>query len=261
MIEHARLTPLTHAALGAVPHGFFGRRGGVSAGLYDSLNCGLGSRDDAANVLENRGRVARSLGSDAERLLTCHQVHSADAVIVHTPWGSGGQPRADALVSRTPGLVLGALAADCMPILFADAEAGVVGAAHAGWKGALAGIEARTIDAMESLGARRNRIAVVIGPCISQSAYEVGPEFEATFLAADPNAGRFFAAAAPGARTHFDLPGFMLDRLSKQGLASAQWVGACTYAAPDDYFSYRRTTHRREPDYGRQIAVICLPPR
>lgn len=261
MLEVAPPTPLVHAALSAVPHGFFGRRGGVSAGLYHSLNCGLGSHDDPARVRENRARVARHLGSDGARLLTCHQIHSAEAVIVDTPWAPGAQPKADALVTRTPGLVLGALAADCMPILFADVEAGVVAAAHAGWKGALAGVERTTIAAMERLGARRDRITVVIGPCISQAAYEVGPEFVATFLAADASASRFFISPHTGSKSHFDLPGFMLDRLATQSIASAHWCGACTYGAPDLYFSYRRTTHRREPDYGRQIAVISPPPR
>ncbi len=255
------LTPLTHTALDGIPHGFFGRRGGVSSGLYDSLNCGLGSQDAREAVLENRARVASHLGAPDAPVLTCHQVHSADAVVIDTPWGPGEQPKADALVTRTPGLVLGALAADCMPILFADAEAGVVAAAHAGWKGALAGVERSTISAMETIGAKRARIRAVIGPCISQSAYEVGPEFVASFVAQDATASRFFTTPTGGARPHFDLPGFMLDRLSSLGLASAQWLGACTYAEPEAYFSFRRTTHRKEPDYGRQIAAITCPAR
>ena len=261
MANDAHLAPLTHPSLGAVPHGFFGRRGGVSGGIYDSLNCGLGSADDPALVRVNRSRVADHLGSDSTRLLTCHQVHSAEIVVIDGPWAEGDQPKADGLVTRTPGLALGALAADCMPILFADAAAGVVGAAHAGWKGALAGIEARTVAAMETLGAQRERIVAVIGPCISQTAYEVGPEFMATCLAADASSRHFFTAPAHGARAHFDLPGFMLDRLSRLGLASAQWVGVCTYGASADYFSYRRTTHQGEADYGRQIAAITPPMR
>lgn len=253
------LAPLTHPALAQVPHGFFGRRGGVSSGHYDSLNCGLGSGDDRAAVLENRGRVAARLGASGAPVLTCHQIHSAEAVVIEAAFEPGQQPKADGLVTRTPGLVLGALAADCMPILFADAEARVVGAAHAGWKGALAGVEANTIAAMERLGADRHRIHAVIGPCISQVAYEVGPEFVAAFVAQDTAAARFFTTPAAGQRPHFDLPGFMLDRLSKAGIASAHWIGACTYGAPGMFYSYRRATHQREPDYGRHIAAITCP--
>jgi polyphenol oxidase len=231
----------------------------VSRGLYDSLNCGLGSKDAASAVLENRVRVATHLGAPGAPVLTCHQVHSADAVVVEAPWQQGQQPKADALVTRTPGLVLGALAADCMPILFADPEAGVVGAAHAGWKGALAGVERATITAMEQIGANRSRIRAVIGPCISQAAYEVGPEFVASFLAQDATAERFFTNPAEGQRPHFDLPGFMLDRLGRAGIASANWLGACTYGDPTAFYSYRRATHLKEPDYGRQIAAItCM---
>ncbi len=253
------LQPLTHPALDGIPHGFFGRRGGVSTGLYDSLNCGLGSQDQRSAVLENRARVAARLGAVGGPVLTCHQIHSADAVVVDAPWAPGAQPKADALVTRTPGLVLGALAADCMPILFADLEAGVVAAAHAGWKGALTGVETSTLSAMERIGAKRTRIRAVIGPCISQSAYEVGPEFVATFLAQDPDAARFFTTPIEGRRPHFDLPGFMLAQLAKVGIASAHWVGACTYAAPEQFYSYRRTTHLKQPDYGRQIAAIAAP--
>ena len=184
------LEPLTHPTLHGIPHGFFGRRGGVSTGLYDSLNCGLGSNDQRAAVLENRALVAAHLGVPAAPVLTCHQIHSANAVIVDAPWTE--QPKADAVVTRTPGLVLGTLAADCMPILFADPEAGVVATAHAGWKGALAGVEASTISAMERIGAIRHRIRAVIGPCISQRAYEVGPEFVEAFLAQDNTALCFF---------------------------------------------------------------------
>jgi polyphenol oxidase len=255
------LSPLTHPSLDGIPHGFFGRRGGVSRGLYDSLNCGLGSKDEPTAVLENRDRVAAHLGAAGAPVLTCHQIHSAEAVVVEAPWAPGGQPKADALVTRTPGLVLGALAADCMPILFADPQAGVVGAAHAGWKGALAGVEQGTLAAMERIGAKRRHIHAVIGPCISQSAYEVGPEFVASFLAEDPSAARFFTTPTEGKRPHFDLPGFMLDRLGKAGIASVHWVGACTYAAPDLFYSYRLTTHRKQPDYGRQIAAIACPVR
>ncbi len=253
------LPALTHPSLDGVPHGFFGRRGGVSAGLYDSLNCGLGSKDDAASVRANRALVAHHLGAPDAPILTCHQIHSAEVVVVEAAWAHSAQPKADALVTCTPGLILGALAADCMPILFADPQAGVVGAAHAGWKGARDGVEAATLRAMERIGADRRRIHAVIGPCISRDAYEVGPEFVAGFLAVDAGAARFFTTPGNGAKPHFDLPGFMLDRLTKAGIASAQWVGACTYAGPNAYYSYRRATHLAEPDYGRQIAAIRCP--
>lgn len=253
------LSPITADELSDVPHGFFGRRGGVSRGLYDSLNCGLGSHDEPASVRENRARVARHLGAGSGTVLTCHQVHSADAVVVDAPWCPGSQPKADALVTRTPGVLIGALAADCMPILFADPEAGVVAAAHAGWKGALLGVADSTIAAMVRIGAERKRIRAVIGPCISATAYEVGPEFLSDAIASDPSAERYFLRPSPGARPHFDLPGYMLGRLSTAGIASARWVGDCTYSGDDRYFSYRRTTHRRESDYGRQIAVVMLP--
>jgi YfiH family protein len=253
------LDPITHEALDAMPHGFFGRRGGVSEGLYGSLNCGLGSKDDPASVMENRARVGQALGADGAQVLTCHQVHSAEAVVVDAPWGAGGQPKADALVTRTPGLVLGALAADCMPILFADPKARVVAAAHAGWRGALAGIEASTVRAMETLGAERTRIRAIIGPCISAAAYQVGPEFHAAFLAVDAGFERYFTRPLGAEKPHFDLPAFMLDRLRALDLATVDWVGVCTYADDTRWFSYRRATHRSEADYGRQISVISLP--
>lgn len=255
---HDALAPLTDALLAPFPHGFFGRAGGVSNGLYARLNCGLGSRDDRAAVLENRRRVAQHLGQPASPLLTCHQVHSADAVVVDRPWAPGDQPKADALVTCTPGVVLGALAADCMPLLFADHGAGVVAAAHAGWKGALAGIAESTLDAMQRLGARRNAIRVVIGPSIGVRNYEVGPEFRATFVTADPGNAAFFTVPADGARPHFDLTGYMLARLARAGVAACA-VGRCTYAEPDRYFSFRRATHRGEADYGRQVSAITLP--
>lgn len=252
-------THITHAALDGLPHGFFGRRGGVSSGLYDSLNCGLGSKDDAALVRENRARVANIIGADGAPVLTCHQVHSAEVIIADGPWAAGAQPKADALVTKTPGLVLGALAADCMPILFADREAGVVAAAHAGWKGALAGVEQSTVRAMEALGAKRARIAAVIGPCISGAAYEVGHEFRAQFIAKDATFDRYFATPPGALKPHFDLPAFMRDRLRALDLAEVAWVGACTYADATQWFSFRRATHRGEPDYGRQISVIMRP--
>lgn len=266
-MEMIVLEPIIAPALAAMPHGFFSRLGGVSRGVYDSLNCGLGARDQHDAVSENRRRVCAHLGVAAGPLLTCHQIHSAEALIIEEAWGLDQQPKADALVTRTPGLVIGALAADCMPILFADAEAGVIAAAHAGWKGALGGIETSVVEKMERLGARRQRIHAVIGPCISQSAYEVGPEFHATFLAANAAFGRYFRVPARASyttsssepRPHFDLPGLMLDRLQAAGLASARWIGACTYANPELYFSYRRMTHTGETDYGRHVAAIALP--
>lgn len=241
-----------------IAHGFFTRQGGVSEGLYDSLNCGLGSKDDRARVIENRTRVARSLGTEGTRLLTCYQVHSADAVVVTEPWTAETMPKADALVTRTPGLALGALAADCAPVLFADPEARVIAAAHAGWKGAFDGVLEATIACMTSIGARRHRIRAVLGPCIGPTAYEVGPEFEARFLAADSGNARFFRRPEPAARPFFDLPGYVLARLENTGIETIENCTACTYSEPTRFFSYRRTTHAREADYGRQVSAIGL---
>lgn len=246
------------ADVDAIEHGFFTRNGGVSDGLYASLNCGIGSRDDRRRVLENRERVAAHLGTTGERLLTCHQCHSADAVIVTAPWDIGALPKADALVTRTPGIALGALAADCAPVLFADPEVRVIGAAHAGWKGALGGILEATVDAMVRLGARPGRVRAALGPCIGPAAYEVGPEFEARFLAADPGNARFFRRPEVASRPRFDLPAYVLDRLARAGLDTVESVTRCTYENPDNLFSYRRTTHNGEPDYGRQISAIVL---
>lgn len=253
--DQSRVVARTVAVLAPFKHGFFGRRGGVSEGLYTTLNCGLGSRDRREDVVENRARVCQAIGLEKRPLLTCHQVHSADVVVVEAPF-TGALPKADAMVTAQPGLVLGALAADCMPLLFAAPRAGVVGAAHAGWKGALAGVADATIAAMETLGATRDDIVVVIGPCISQTHYEVGEEFRQTFIDAAPANAAFFRVAEAGARPHFDLPGYMLARLARAGV-KASALGHCTYANGADYFSYRRTTHRREDDYGRQVAVIA----
>ncbi|MGE0766901.1 MAG: peptidoglycan editing factor PgeF [Hyphomicrobiaceae bacterium] len=254
-------TPITAdciAEAAGVAHGFFTREGGVSEGIYAALNCGAGSRDDRACVLENRKRVAAALGVAGKPLMTCHQVHSADVVTVTEPWETGHNPKADAMVTKMPGLVLGALAADCAPVLFADPEARVIGAAHAGWKGALAGVLEATIAAMERLGARRSGIRAALGPCIGPTAYEVGPEFEARFLAADPAYDRFFRRPSPGARPHFDLPGFVLGRLGEARLDSVENCTRCTFADEARLFSYRRATHRGEPDYGRQVSAIVL---
>ncbi len=245
---------LTSDAL-APRHGFFTRKGGASSGIFAGLNCGSGSSDLAEIVVINRARVTDAMGLPPDALVTVHQVHSATAVAVTAPLAD--RPRADAMVTATPGLLLGILTADCQPVLFADAQAGVIGAAHAGWKGTLAGVLEATLDAMEGLGAQRANIAAVIGPSISQTAYEVGPELLDTFLADDPGNARFFANGRSG-RYQFDLPGMGLARLRAAGVGQAVWTGHCTYSDPARFFSYRRTTHASEADYGRLISVIRL---
>ena len=237
-----------------IAHGFFGRTGGVSRGLYESLNCGLGSQDDAANVSENRRRAQEALGASA--LNTLYQVHSASVVTVEVPWNTG--PQADAMVSKTKGIALGILSADCAPVLLADGDAGVIGAAHAGWKGALSGVIEAAVVAMEKLGARRTRIAAAIGPCISQANYEVGAEFRQRFVAADPANGRFFAAGRRAAHHQFDLEAFAADRLSRAGVDNVSRLTLCTYAREAEFFSFRRATHRGEADYGRELSAIVL---
>jgi len=249
------------AALDGMRHGFFSRRGGVSTGIYDSLNCGFGSDDAHAAVAENRGRVARALGGAGERLVTVHQVHGVTVAPVTEPWVPGAAPRADALVTRTPGIVLGILAADCAPVLLADAAAGVIGAAHAGWKGALAGVVDATVAAMEALGAARARIVAAIGPCIGPASYEVGLEFEARFVATDAAYRRFFTPGRQPDKRQFDLPGFLLARIGMLGLGAVEAVGLDTLGDPARWFSYRRTCLNREPDYGRQISAITLGDR
>jgi hypothetical protein len=246
---------ITSRLLDPLRHGFFGREGGASSGIFAGLNCGQGSTDQAEAVTINRARVAQSMGVEAEALVGVHQVHSADVVTVEGPIPV--RPRADAMVTRVPGLALSILTADCQPALFADREAGVIGAAHAGWKGTVNGILEATLDAMEQLGARRDRTVVVIGPTISQRAYEVGPEFMDALLAEDPSAARFFANGQ-GDRLLFDLPGYGLRRLRDAGVAEAEWTRHCTYSDPRRFFSYRRSVHGREADYGRLIAAIRL---
>ena len=246
------------ADIKGIAHGFFTREGGVSEGIYAGLNCGAGSKDDRARVTENRSRVAGHLGAPAGSLLTCYQIHSASAVIVTAPWTFETMPKGDALVTNVPGIAIGALAADCAPILFADPEARVVAAAHAGWKGALTGIIESTITTMTSIGAKRNRIRATLGPCIGPTAYEVGPEFEENFLKVNPDHARFFRRASPEARPYFDLPGFVLERLALAGLDTVENCTRCTYSDEARLYSYRRTTHRREPDYGRQVSAIVL---
>ena len=244
---------LTSDNLSGMRHGFFTRRGGVSAGIFKGLNCGMGSSDQDDIILLNRKLVAEAMGVHLDDLVTIHQVHSADAVTVSHANDATGQ--ADAVVTNTPGIALGILTADCAPILFADDKANVVAAAHSGWKGALSGIIESTVAAMEKLGANRSDIKASIGPCISQRNYEVGPEFFDSFMAEDPDLSRFFAQGN-GDRMQFDLPSFCLHQLRASGLQDVNWIGHCTYADPDRFFSYRRTTHLKEADYGRLISVI-----
>lgn len=246
---------LTSDALAPVRHGFFTRRGGASSGVFEGLNCGFGSSDQREIVAINRSRVAEALRVSPENLTGVHQIHSADAVIVERPVTT--QLRADALVTSTPGLAISVLTADCQPVLLADPDAGVVGAAHAGWRGALDGILESTVAAMVSLGAARENVTAVIGPTISQSAYEVGPEFFDLFMSENPDYARFFANGE-GDKMHFDLPGFGLYQLRSAGIKSAEWTRHCTYSDPARFYSYRRTTHAKEADYGRLIAAIRL---
>lgn len=245
-------------AIGHVRHGFFTREGGRSAGIYAALNCGYGSEDDPDKVAANRDIVAGRLGVGADRLLTVWQTHSADVQVVRAPWNVLEPPKADAMVTDVAGMALGVLTADCTPVLLADRERRVVGAAHAGWKGALGGVIEATVAAMEGLGAARWRIAAVIGPTISQASYEVGPEFRARFVAADDGHAGLFVPSGRAGHFRFDLAGFVRRRLDGLGLAAIEDVGLCTYADERRFFSYRRTTHRGEPDYGRQIAAIAI---
>ena len=246
---------LTADALAPVRHGFFTRAGGASSGVFAGLNCGTGSSDQTEVVAINRSRVAEAMGVAHDHLLGVHQIHSANVLHVNHPYTN--KPKADGLVTRTPGLALSVLTADCQPVLFADAQAGVIGAAHAGWKGAQAGILEATIDAMVDQGATRDRIHAVIGPTISQRAYEVGPEFLELFLDENPQNSRFFIGGA-GDRVHFDLPGYGLERLRNAGIALAEWTRNCTYCDSDRFYSYRRSVHNKDPDYGRMIATITL---
>lgn len=244
--------------LDGLRHGFFTRKGGVSQGIYDSLNIGLGSDDSRDLVLQNRERVAASLGVDAACLVSPHQIHSPDVIAVDGPFAEGANRRADALVTATRGLALGVATADCGPVLFADPKAGVIGAAHSGWKGAFTGVLQNTVSAMEALGATRSGITAVLGPTISQSAYEVGPEFQARFLAADATHAPYFRPSDRQNHFMFDLPAFISARLEALGLGTVTDLALCTYDDETQFFSYRRTTHRGEPDYGRQISAIAL---
>lgn len=242
--------------LPGIEHRFFSRDGGVSKGIHESLNVGRGSKDDPAAVAENRRRAAAEFGQTVDRLNTCYQIHSATALIADGPW-SEGVNEADGIATRERNLVLGALAADCAPVLFADPEARVVAAAHAGWKGALTGIVEATVEQMERLGARRSQIIAAVGPCIGPESYEVGLEYEARFVMADAANVRFFAPAADSEKRMFDLPAFVLERLKAAGVADAEWVGEDTCANPA-FFSNRRAFKAGEPDYGRLLSAIML---
>ncbi|MDH3738969.1 MAG: peptidoglycan editing factor PgeF [Alphaproteobacteria bacterium] len=245
------------AAAGNIRHGFFTRRGGTSEGVYASLNCGLGSDDDKARVHENRHRAMRDVGLADDALRTVYQVHSANVVVVHDGAEDTAATRADALVSAVPGIALGVLAADCAPVLFADPEQSIIGAAHSGWRGALSGVIEATVAAMAGLGADPSRMIAVVGPCIAQDSYEVGADFPQPFQAQDAANDRFFAPGRRDGHLQFDLAGYVLSRLAAAGIAQPSALGADTYA-DEDLFSYRRTCHRGEPDYGRNLSVIAL---
>lgn len=261
-VDRSAPNPVRSALLGDVStdhqisHGFFNRAGGVSKGLYRGLNVGLGSKDDRTDVMENRTRVSRWFDLDIDRLVTVHQVHSP-RVQIATLENRNERPEADALVTRTPGLVLGVLTADCGPVLFADPEAGVIGAAHAGWRGAFDGVLESTVVAMQSLGADAARIVAVLGPSISQDNYEVGPEFVDRFLQHDPVNETYFKISSKPGHAQFDLKQFTVDRLRAAGLR-AEMLSDCTYEDEEAWYSYRRSTHRNEPDYGRQISAITI---
>jgi YfiH family protein len=253
MLQAAALSKISR-----VRHAFFTRAGGVSPGVYASLNGGVGSSDAPANVAENRARMAAALGVAPERFLTAYQIHSPEVVVAEEPWTHETRPRADAIVTRTPKLGIGVSTADCGPLLFADAEAGVIGAAHAGWRGALTGVIEATAAAMEKLGAKRARIVTALGPAIRQPNYEVGPEFVARFLAAGSDNERFFAPSERARHAMFDLAGYIADRVRRAGIATFEDLALCNYAEPERFFSYRRMTKLGEPDYGRHINAIAL---
>jgi len=244
--------------LPGIRHAFFTREGGVSTGLYASLNGGIGSRDATAHVTENRARMAAVLHVAPDHLLTAYQIHSPQVAVAEAPWTLEARPRADAIVTRTPNLAIGVTTADCGPILFADPVARVIGAAHAGWRGAFTGVLEATLAAMERLGAERGRIAVALGPMIRQPNYEVGPEFVSQFRGQDAANARFFAPAARQGHALFDLPGYITARLQRAGITRIDDLRRCTYAEPELFYSFRRSTHRAEPDYGRHINAIAL---
>ncbi|MEM9734166.1 MAG: peptidoglycan editing factor PgeF [Pseudomonadota bacterium] len=243
-------------ALKGISHGFFTRAGGVSEGIYAGLNAGLGSGDNRAHVLENRRRMAAFLKVDEDRIASPYQIHSALAVTTDKPW-SDNRPKVDGVATATPGLALGIVTADCGPVLFADAQNQIIGACHAGWKGALSGVLESTLEAMESLGAERSNTVAILGPSISQTNYEVGPEFPAPFLEQGADNQRYFIPSQKADHHMFDLSQYIVDRLAQAGVSTSGMVDVCTYGS-EDFFSYRRTTHRGEPDYGRQLSAIAL---
>jgi hypothetical protein len=244
--------------LDGVRHAFYTRRGGVSAGIYDSLNCGLGSGDERDAVIENRRRAMAFLDLPEDALATNFQIHSPDVITVDKVWPRDERPKADAMVSATPGLALGILTADCAPVLLADSAAGVIGAAHAGWRGALGGVAEATVRHMARLGADPAHISAAVGPCIAQASYEVGPEFPQPFLQQDPENRRFFVPSQRDGRFMFDLPGYVVGRLERLGLAAVERAAHDTCAEADLFFSYRRATLSGEKDYGRGLSVIAL---
>ncbi len=256
--DRMRLCASSLAAIGGVAHGFFTRQGGVSTGIFASLNCGPGSGDELANVTENRARVAEILGAKPTHLLTVSQRHSAAAVTAKAPWSGGKVPEAYAIVTATPGLAIGVLTADCAPVLLCDGEARVIGAAHAGWRGALSGIIEATVKAMQKLGAKPERTVAAIGPAISQKAYEVGADYRDKFVAEEPQSAPFFAIDEGSGEPHFDLPGYVAERLKRAGVGTITDLGVCTYCEESRLFSYRRSQHHGETDYGRQISAILL---
>jgi YfiH family protein len=253
MLQALALSQFPH-----IRHAFFTRTGGVSEGVYTSLNGGVGSNDAPDKVAENRARMAATLGVAPDHFLTAYQIHSPTVVVAGAPWTHENRPRADAIVTSTPKLAIGVSTADCGPLLFADSEARVIGAAHAGWRGALTGVIEATVAAMEKLGADRRRITAALGPTISQPNYEVGPEFVQRFLEADTANERYFIATDRAGHAFFDLHGYIAACVQRAGIAEFEDLDLCTYAEPDRFFSYRRTTHRAEPDYGRHINAIAL---
>lgn len=255
--DSSRLRAPILSGCDGVRHGFFTRQGGVSTGIYGMLNCGPGSRDEPGNVSENRARVAEALGVGRDKLLTLYQSHSAKVVIADKPW-KNEPPEADAIVTDVPGLAVAVLTADCAPVLLCDPQARVIGAAHAGWRGALSGIVESAVEAMEKLGAKRERIAAAIGPAISQRAYEVGGDYVEGFLAEEPQSSAYFATDEASGEPHFDLAGYVADRLARAGVGQLADLGLCTYCDETRFFSYRRSQHHGEPDYGRQISAIVL---
>jgi len=246
------------SALSGIRHAFFTRKGGVSGGIYESLNGGVGSKDQPPHIAENRKRMAEAIGVSPERFITAYQIHSPEVVIADKPWDAASRPKADAIVTKTPGLGIGVTTADCGPVLFADPQARVVGAAHAGWRGAFGGVLEAAIEAMESLGAKRERIVVALGPMIRQPNYEVSADFMDKFIADHRGNARLFMPAKREGHALFNLPGYIAARLVRANVTRIEDTGHCTYADPSLFFSYRRSQHRAEADYGRHVNAIAL---